>query len=87
MEDLQARVEALEKAHTDALGKLDALQQMMKENTEVTTQIKEIVELGRAFFNLAKYIGVMARWVLYVGASVGGIWAWLTHGANPFGGK
>lgn len=54
----------------------------LKENTDLTKEIKEILELGKSFFVLGGYIGKLARWVSYMGAAIGAIYA-LLHLNHP----
>lgn len=56
----------------------------IEENTSLTKEVKDIVELGKAFFKLAKYLGIVAKWLSYIGAGWAVIWTFINH---PFGGK
>lgn len=60
------------KANADAL----------KENTDLTKEIKDILDLGKTFFKVLKYIGIAAKWIAAVGTGVAVIWAAL-HGQIP----
>jgi ABC-type branched-subunit amino acid transport system substrate-binding protein len=60
------------KANADALA----------ENTELTKEIKDILELGKTFFKILGFVAVVAKWITAIGAAVALIWA-ATHGNTP----
>lgn len=49
----------------------------LEENTELTKEIKAILDLGKTFFKVLKYIGVAAKWVTAIGSGLAVIWAML----------
>lgn len=54
----------------------------LQENTDLTKEIKEILDLGKTFFKILKYVGIVAKWVTVIGSGVAVIWAAL-QGSTP----
>ena len=57
----------------------------LEENTALTKEIKEILEFGKTFFTMMRYIGVAAKWIAAIGTAIAAIYA-LFH-LNPPPGK
>lgn len=56
----------------------------LQENTDLTKEIKDILELGKTFFKVLKYIGIGAKWITVLGSGLAVIWA-AVHGQTPTG--
>lgn len=83
---LEQRVAKLEHDMQNLVSMMEDNTLITKQNAKDTKEVKEILELGRAFFTLARYFGILARWIIYVGGAIGGLWALFFHTPNPFGG-
>lgn len=47
----------------------------LEENTKLTKEIKEILEFGKTFFSLMRYIGMGAKWIAAVGTAIAATYA------------
>jgi hypothetical protein len=73
--------------------RMNNMETLIKENTEVTTgnaellqEIKEILDLGKTFFKFLSILGKIFKWVASIGAGLGAIVA-IYHNLPPPGGK
>jgi hypothetical protein len=73
MSELHRLVEDNRKAHL-------ANQQALEENTAITKEIKDILELGKSFFRLLGVIGTVAKWVGIVATAAAAIYGLLHLG-------
>lgn len=55
---------------------------VLKKNTDLTEEIKDILDLGKSFFRILRYVGIVAKWVSGLGVAAGVIWA-MAHGTFP----
>jgi hypothetical protein len=53
----------------------------LRANTALTQEIRELLELGKSFFTIMRYVGIVAKWVTIVGAA----FAALIHFTPPPG--
>jgi hypothetical protein len=64
---------------TARLNAIEAQQRAMAvnlaANTEITKEVKELLELGRTAFRLADYVGRFVRWTCGIAAAVGAAYA------------
>lgn len=51
-------------------ARMDRIEAMIKINTADTTEVLEILRLGKSFFKLAGYVGSLIKWSAAVGAPV-----------------
>ena len=96
---IHEELDAIRKQLTEGEERMDSFHQLieenraahqanakaLEENTRLTKEIKEILEFGRTFFSLMKYVGIFAKWVAAIGTAVAAIYA-LFH-LNPPPGK
>ena len=79
------RVEKVE----EELKAIKALQEaqgvVLATNTKVTQEIREILELGKAFFKLARWVGAFIKWATIIGAPILGLIHWFKTGELPKG--
>lgn len=60
----------------------------LRANTEVTREVRDLMEMGRALFRLADLMGRGAKWLSGIAAAVVAIWGAIytaTHGVKPPG--
>jgi cell division septum initiation protein DivIVA len=54
----------------------------LAENTEITKEIKAILDLGKSFFIIMGGVAKVAKWVTLIGGAIGVMWA-AFHGQVP----
>lgn len=60
----------------------------LRANTEVTREVRDLMEMGRALFRLADLMGRGAKWLGGIAAAIVAIWGAIytaTHGGKPPG--
>lgn len=50
------------------------LQRAMRENTEITTEVRDLLQLGRAGLRLLGIVGQVIRWIAMVAGGAVAIW-------------
>ena len=71
----ERRMDSLETLITENREAHQANASALEENTAITKEIKDILELGKTFFKILKYIGIAAKWLVAVGSGVAVFWA------------
>jgi hypothetical protein len=62
-------------------ARMGRIESLLAANNTVTEEVREIVVLGKSFFKVLGYIGNAVKWVVGLGAAVGGAWtAWHNWG-------
>lgn len=75
METVRARLEKGDK-------RMDRIEAMLKQNTKDTTEVLEILQLGRSFFRLAGYFGAFVKWATPIGAAAWSLYQILKNGGK-----
>lgn len=77
-EEIEEEIQASNLRHRVTDDRLNNMEDLIKENTKVTTEsaetlveIKDILELGKTFFKIMKWIGIFFKWVSAVAGGVG----------------
>lgn len=86
--NLQEELDAIRVQLIEGKDRMDAFHQLieenrmahqanakaLQENTQITKEIKEILEFGKTFFSMMRYIGMGAKWVAAVGTAIAAVW-------------
>lgn len=85
METTEERLAAIEKRLERGSERMAAIEMGMAENTRITRDVHELLELGRNGLRVLGYLGVAARWVGGIAAAVAAVFgAWhATHDGLP----
>lgn len=78
------RFEAIEDRLDRGSDRMKAIEVELRENTDTTKEVRELLEVGRSGFKVLGWIGVAAKWLGGVAVAVGAIWS-LLHGVQPPG--
>lgn len=62
--------------------RMNRIEEMLTKNTKDTTEVLEILQLGRSFFRLAGYFGAFVKWATPIGAA-----CWSVYQIFKNGGK
>lgn len=81
-EDVQSEFEGVDRRLKSGKERMDAIEASIAENTRITKEIKEILDLGKSFFTILGYIGKVAKWIAAIGSGIAVAYA-LTHGQLP----
>lgn len=65
---------------------MNNMETLIKENTALTREVKEILDLGKNFFKILHILGRVFKWVATIGAGFAAILT-LWHNLPPPGGK
>lgn len=65
--------------------RMKAIEDELRENTTVTREVKELMEIGRSGFKVLGWIGVLAKWISAIAGAALALWG-LWHGVKPPGG-
>jgi hypothetical protein len=68
--------------------RMEAIERELRDNTSVTREVRELMELGRSGFKVLGWLGVAAKWVGSLAAAAAAVWALVyaaTHGGKPPG--
>jgi hypothetical protein len=58
-------------------ARMTRIETLLTTNNSATEEVREIVVLGKSFFKVLGYIGNAVKWLVGLGAAVGGAWtAW-----------
>ncbi len=79
LEDAPAEIESINLRLRISDDRMNNMETLIKENTELTKEIKEILDVGKTFFKIMKWVGVFFKWVSAVAAGIGVLWALWTH--------
>lgn len=60
-------------------SRMGAIERDIRENTDATAEILEIVRMGKSFFKVLGHAGRALKWVSTTAAACGAIWAIWTH--------
>jgi hypothetical protein len=82
-QNLTERVETMEERLARGDSRMGAIERDMRDNTEATEEILEIVRMGKGFFKVLGHIGKFVRWALAIGAAVAAIVASIKSGHPP----
>lgn len=55
--------------------RMDRMEQILVKNTEMTAEVVEILDSGKAAFNLLRNVGNFAKWVGGIATAIVGVWA------------
>ena len=62
------------------------LEESMEKNTAITTEVRDMLDTGKALFRLAGWVGNAVRWAGYLAGAclaVWGFWILVKHGGRP----
>jgi hypothetical protein len=71
----EQRLLAIEQRLDRGAVRMTAMQQEIADNTEVTKEVRDILQTFRTGFKVAGWIGTGAKWVASISAAVAGLWA------------
>lgn len=84
--------EAWRRAIEDRLDRgsdrMKAIEDELRQNTDTTREVRELMELGRSGFKVLGFFGVAAKWVGAIAAAFVSVWGLIytiTHGGKPPG--
>lgn len=80
----EQRLDAIEHRLRRGAERIAALEGGLKTNTQITTEIRELLELGRNGLRLLGHLGVVMRWAGGIAAALGamvGLWQAMRSGA------
>jgi len=60
--------------------RMGRIEKSIEENTKATSEILEILNMGRSFFRVLGYVGNGIKWISSVLVAAGAIWYVFTHG-------
>ena len=67
-------------------ARMDRMQVAIDQNTEITSEIRDILAAGRMGLRVLGGLGTLAKWVASIATAAGALWGmyqWLKHGAPP----
>ena len=64
-------------------GRVTALEEAMRVNTEATQEVLEIVSMGRSFFKVLGHIGAAIKWCAGLTTAGGVLYSIWPHGTPP----
>lgn len=70
-------------------SRMGALEVELASNSEVTAEVRDMLQIGRAGLKVLGGLGTAARWVGYLSAAAASVYALaytITHGGKPPGG-
>ena len=66
----------------DGDGRMHRIEELIKTNTSDTTEVLEILKLGKSFFKMVGYFGAFVRWVAPIGAAIWSVYQLLKNGGK-----
>lgn len=88
LEYLAKLIGNVEDRQTEAVSRMDTMQRELTANTEVTTEVRELLSAAKGGLKVIGGIGAVAKWVGGIGAagvSIYTLWHMFTHGGRPPG--
>lgn len=88
LEYLAKLIGNVEDRQTEAVGRMDTMQRELTANTEVTTEVRELLSAAKGGLKVIGGIGTIAKWIGGIGAagvSIYTVYHMLTHGGKPPG--
>ena len=82
--EVKKEFEGIDRRLNNGKDRMDKLEAAIAENTKITREIKDIVDLGRSFFIILGHIGTVAKWIGAIGTAIAAIYA-LFHLNQPPG--
>lgn len=79
--DVEARLD-------DGSARMQRIEDKLDANTSTTTEVRDLLDSGRALFRFASGFGRLARWVGGLAGAAAAVWALIytaTHGGKPPG--
>ena len=81
-EDVQSEFDGVDRRLKSGKERMDAIEASIAENTRITKEIKEILDLGKSFFTILGYVAKVAKWIAAIGSGIAVVYA-LAHGQLP----
>lgn len=84
--DLLAELSRIEGRLNRGAERMDQMQGELSRNTEVTTEVRDLLQMARAGLRVLGAVGTAARWLGGLAGAAAAIWAlWqaMRHGAPP----
>jgi hypothetical protein len=69
------RIASIEQQLRDGKERMDAMQAELSDNTTVTREIREMLDMGRAGLRVLGALGAVAKWLGAIAMGIGSIWA------------
>lgn len=63
--------------------RMDAIQNELSANTEITRDIRDLMSAARVGFKVLGTLGLVAKWFTWVTGAVAAAWALFHHGQPP----
>ena len=82
------RFEEIEAQLAKGAERMTAIERELRDNTTVTREVRELMELGRNGFKVLGWLGIAAKWVGSLAAAAAAVWALVyaaMHGGKPPG--
>lgn len=73
-------MQIVERRFSEGSERMDRIEKALEINTEATTEIRDILQLGKSFFRIADLIGRLVKWVAAIAVPIIGIWVTLKGG-------
>ena len=81
-EEVQTEFDGIDRRLLSGKERMDAIEASIAENTRITKEIKEILDLGKSFFTILGYVAKIAKWIAALGSAAAVVYA-LAHGQIP----
>jgi len=76
---LTERVETMEERLARGDSRMGAIERDIRDNTEATREVLEIVLMGKSFFRVLGHVGTAIKWISTTAAACAALWAIWTH--------
>ena len=81
-EEVQTEFDGIDRRLLSGKERMDAIEASIAENTRITKEIKEILDLGKSFFTILGYVAKVAKWIAAIGSGIAVVYA-IAHGSIP----
>lgn len=85
LEYLAKLIGGVEDRQTEAFSRMENMQRELTANTEVTTEVRELLSAAKGGLKVIGGIGTVAKWIGGIGAagiSLYTLWHMITHGGK-----
>jgi hypothetical protein len=80
------RLDDIERRLVEGDLRMAAIEKELKANTEITSEIRDVMRAGRIGLQVLGGIGTLVKWIASIGAAIGSLYAMyyaLRHGTAP----
>jgi hypothetical protein len=74
-EDTQVEFESVNLRLRVGEDRMNNMESLIKQNTILTQEVRDILELGKSFFKILNLLGKLIKWVGGIAAAVGAVYA------------